>query len=172
MKRPTFYKIKRVDLLTTGTCTSLQLLVSPFGGIIVSKKIKTSPLRRLIQWNYIVCWHTSQSNSAISPRTDFFCKSPCRNDWVENKQSGRCHDLGKDPQDANGCMRNNKPSLISQFSRMRSAPVFTEQVLFIRVLLRQQTTWCCLLDPHLISANVQLFKVSFASLICFKAEEK
>lgn len=29
-----------------------------------------------------------------------------------------------------------------------------------------------LLSPHLISANVQLFKVSCASLICFKAEEK
>lgn len=29
-----------------------------------------------------------------------------------------------------------------------------------------------LLGPHLISANVQLFKVSCASLICFKAEEK
>lgn len=29
-----------------------------------------------------------------------------------------------------------------------------------------------LLNPHLISANVKLFKVSRASLICFKAEEK
>ena len=90
--------------------------------------------------------------------------------------------LGRIHKDPNGCMRNNKHSLISQFflnclSKLNSClgTCFKEQACLSKASSvnkqnKRDDGW--LLNPHLISANVQLFKVSCAPLICFKAEEK
>lgn len=90
-------------------------------------------------------------------------------------------DFEKYTQNPNGWMQNNKHSLISQFSesplKLSSClgTCFKEQACLsksssVNKQNKRDDGW--LLNPHLISANVQLFKVSCASLICFKAEEK
>lgn len=149
-----------------------------------------------------VCWQSDKSDKrgrAVSRLRHFeIRKYPCQTflwAWMKSKQHYCLYqkhlcDFGKDTQNPNGCVQTNKQSLSSvvgccffSSSFWIASPNWTHarapvsknglclsKASSVNKQNKRDDGW--LLGPHLISANVQLFKVSCASLICFKAEEK